>query len=81
MQRNQSRVVDDLSLVLGDLFREFGIWRIALAFLRAAWQRHQLARINDVDVLSSRMRRDIGLDRGLNYDQVKEEERYWERWR
>jgi hypothetical protein len=81
MQKNQSRVVSDLSLVLGDLFREFGFWRTSLAFLRAAWQRHQLARTNNVDVLSSRMRRDIGLDRGLNYDAVREEERYWERWR
>jgi hypothetical protein len=81
MQKNQSKVVGDLSLVLGDLFREFGVWKIALAFLRAAWQRHQLARINDVDVLSYRMRRDIGLERGINDDAVNREDRYWERWR
>lgn len=54
--------------IMDDLFRTFGFWRTAGAFLFAAWRRQRT--LNQLSHLSDRMRRDIGVEEGMKKPEI-----------
>ncbi|OCP04399.1 MULTISPECIES: DUF1127 domain-containing protein [unclassified Ensifer] len=60
MRELQLTSAGGLPALMDDLYRTFGFWRTAGAFLLAAWRGRRT--VNTLSHLSDRMRRDIGVE-------------------